>query len=481
MQSVRLTQASNVDEWRTHARRLLAAGIAPESVTWTSGDDCGLFDTIEPQIGDPSGATTQRVPRDFLLLAEAVLAHSDPQRFALAYRLLWRLTHGEPQLLKLITDDDTARARTMEKSVRRDTHKMKAFVRFREVPVTKGTSVFIAWFEPEHFIVDRVAPFFMRRFAGMHWSILTPYRSVHWDGEQLVFAPGAYKSDAPAEDALEDLWRTYYANIFNPARLKVQAMKSEMPVKYWKNLPEARLIPGLIREAMPRAQEMVQKNPTTPRKRMADAARPQAVPEAIQQAGSLEEVQALARECRRCDLWKPATQTVFGEGPQRARIMFIGEQPGDQEDLAGKPFVGPAGKLLDRALAEAGVDRSEIYVTNTVKHFKFEPRGKMRLHKRADSREQAACRPWLDAELDKVQPQIVVCLGAMAAQAMFGSGFGLLKERGQWRTLANGTRAFATVHPSYLLRLPDEDARRRGFADFVQDLKLLNSDSRMDL
>ena len=178
-----------------------------------------------------------------------------------------------------------------------------------------------------------------------------------------------------------------------------------------------------------------------------------------------------AASCTLCPLYRNATQTVFGEGAARARIMLVGEQPGDQEDLAGKPFVGPAGKLLDRALAAAGLSRETMYVTNTVKHFKFEPRGKVRLHKRADAAEQRACRPWLDGEIARIRPRLIVCLGSMAAGAMLGSGFRLLKERGTWHDREDGGRVIATVHPSYLLRLPDAEAREQGFDDFVADLR----------
>lgn len=330
-------------------------------------------------------------------------------------------------------------------------------------------SVYVAWFEPEHDIVARVAPFFVRRFTGMHWSLLTPSRSAHWDGATLVVGPGAERADAPSEDALEDLWRTYYASIFNPARLKVDAMRREMPVKYWKNLPEARLIPELVRDALPRMQAMVDKQPTVPRKKVTPLQKAAAAaPE-----GSIAALRKQARDCRACDLWKPATQTVFGAGPSDARIVVIGEQPGDQEDLSGKPFVGPAGKLFDRALEAAGIDRGQLYVTNAVKHFKFEPRGKVRLHKRANAVEQAACRPWLAAEIDRIAPDGIVCMGAMAAQAVFGSSFRLMAQRGEWLTLPDGRKALATVHPSYLLRLPDHEAREAGFADFVRDLKLI--------
>jgi DNA polymerase len=180
-----------------------------------------------------------------------------------------------------------------------------------------------------------------------------------------------------------------------------------------------------------------------------------------------------ARRCRACPLWKDATQTVFGEGPERARIMVIGEQPGAREDESGHPFVGPAGQLFDRALAEAGIARERLYVTNTVKHFKFEPRGKLRLHQRANAAEQAACRRWLDAELASVRPTRVLCLGAMAAHAILGRGFRLLRERGRWREISAGMHAIATVHPSYLLRMRDAADRDAAWKRFVADLSRL--------
>jgi DNA polymerase len=201
--------------------------------------------------------------------------------------------------------------------------------------------------------------------------------------------------------------------------------------------------------------------------------RPRAVPEGSAPApvdDSLDALREAAAGCRRCDLWRSATQTVFGEGPERARILVIGEQPGDQEDLSGRPFVGPAGKLFDRALAEIGVDRGALYVTNAVKHFRFEPRGKKRLHRRPEPGQQKACRVWLEGELERVRPDTIVCLGAIAANAILGSRFGLMKQRGQWQALPNGMRVLATVHPSYVLRQRDSESRHAAYADFVRDL-----------
>lgn len=185
---------------------------------------------------------------------------------------------------------------------------------------------------------------------------------------------------------------------------------------------------------------------------------------------TLASLRAAAAGCRGCDLWARGTQTVFGEGARRARVMLVGEQPGHEEDLAGRPFVGPAGQLLGRALEGAGVARADAYVTNVVKHFKWEPRGKRRIHAKPSAREVAACLPWLEAELEVVQPQVLVCLGATAAQALLGRDFRVSTRRGQWVASRWAPRVLATVHPSSILRAPDDDARRVGMERFVADL-----------
>ena len=186
---------------------------------------------------------------------------------------------------------------------------------------------------------------------------------------------------------------------------------------------------------------------------------------------SLAAVRETAAHCTACHLYKRGTQTVFGEGPKRAAMMLVGEQPGDHEDVAGKPFVGPAGKIMDRALEDAGIDRLQVYVTNAVKHFKWEPRGKRRIHQKPKSREIAACRPWLEAELRIVRPNLVVAMGATAAQAIFGPGFRVTRERGKVLSSKLAPRVLATVHPSSLLRQPDEKSREREYKHFVADLR----------
>ena len=465
-----ITFAPRFEDWQRVARVALQQGITPDDVVWQElAADQPTLDMFEEAAAgaEPPTPSAFRVSRAFLDLARAVALNREPKRWALLYRILWRLTHGEPKLLEISVDPDVALAFQLQKSVRHDIHKMRAFVRFREV-AREGGNWFVAWFEPEHHIVEQNAQFFVDRFASMRWSILTPDRCAHWDLTRLTFTAGVEKSQAPRDENVEALWLTYYSSIFNPARVKVHAMQSEMPKKYWRNLPEAVVIPSLLQEAPKRVEAMARKSAAK-----ADTAdelewHPAPVPATT----SLSDVAAASRACTACHLYRRGTQTVFGEGPKRATLMLLGEQPGDQEDLAGKPFVGPAGKLLDRALEEAGINRDEVYVTNTVKHFKWEPRGKRRIHQKPNSREIAACRPWMEAELRLVKPKLLVCLGSTAAQAIFGPAFRVTRQRGVVLESELAPKVVATVHPSSLLRQPDEESRAREYALFVADLRV---------
>ena len=454
--------------WRDAARRLAIAAVPPEDVVWSvrAPDDLFADESDEPATPGPAG--TFNVPRSLVELAQTVIQAKDPARFALLYRLLWRAHGGERHVLEQVTDPEVQRAQRLAQAVRRDTHKMRAFVRFREVGEPEGTR-YVAWFEPEHYILEANAAFFVRRFATMVWSILTPYRSAHWNGEALSFTAGAARSDIPDDDRLEAYWRAYFSSIFNPARLKISAMTSEMPRKYWRNLPEAAVIPELIRGAAARVATMVETPVISPPK----AARAPTPPPTLDHLPDtpLRQAAVQAAECRACKLWEPATQTVFGEGPADARLMFVGEQPGDQEDLAGRPFVGPAGQIFNAALAEAGIDRTTAYVTNAVKHFKFEPRGKRRIHAKPDADDIQACKFWLDLERREVKPAITVLLGASAARAVLGRAVTISRERSRPIPLDGNSQALVTVHPSYLLRLPDEESKRREYAAFVADLR----------
>ena len=417
------------------------------------GESEDLFGDGEPVA--PAGAPAFSVPKAFLGLAELAICHSDPQRFALLYALLTRVL-ANPKAMEDGADPLLQHLERMAKEVRRDAHKMHAFVRFREVAEPDGGTRMVAWFEPEHHIVRREAGFFVRRFNTMRWSILTPDLSIHWDGEALAEGPGATRADAPHGDPVEETWKTYYASIFNPARQKVGAMTKEMPKKYWKNMPETALVGELIAGAQAREAKMVEAS----RDQVGGNVR-----------GAWEAVRDEAMGCTRCDLYRCGTQTVFGEGPLDARIMFVGEQPGDQEDLAGKPFVGPAGQLLDRALGEAGVDRSAAYVTNAVKHFKFEARGKRRIHSKPNGPEIDACRWWIEQERVLIRPPITVALGATAARSLFGKAVTIGSMRGRAHTVPDGGEAWVTVHPSFLLRVRDN--REEEYARFVADLRMI--------
>ncbi|MCP5544156.1 MAG: UdgX family uracil-DNA binding protein [Akkermansiaceae bacterium] len=462
--------------WRGTARRLLAEGLKPEEILWER--ESGLFS----ETGTPSPdhqvprSSELTVPKSFLDLARNVACHRDDSRWALLYQILWRLTHGEPDLLEIASDPDVCRARGMAKNVSREIHKMHAFVRFRKAGENHdGRERFTAWFEPEHHIVEAAAPFFRKRFANMDWSILTPKGCAFWNGEELVFTEGVDRDPFENTDQLEEAWRTYYSSIFNPARLKTKAMQAEMPKRYWKNLPEAGLIDSLVRDSRHRLDRMVETTGQTPK-----PARPvrylEELREASRDPGAAPfDLTNFARHldaCRRCSLWERATCAVPGEGPADARIMIVGEQPGDREDLEGRPFVGPAGKLLDRALAEAGVDRSHAYLTNAVKHFKWTPRGKHRLHQKPDVGEIEACKTWLLRELDIVAPRVLILLGATAARSSLGPGVSVTRDRGRIDAPQLAERVILTVHPSHLLRLPEKAKAAAEYRRFVADLAL---------
>ena len=462
-----ITFAPTFSGWQRAARGALREQRPPEDIIWQElNSEQPLLDIGEEAEAAISPPSRVKVPKSFVELASRVVCHSDPERWSQLYRVLWRITHGEHHLMQIMVDPDLHRLRQMEKAIRHDVHKMRAFVRFRTV-THEGATWYVAWFEPNHHIVEYNAPFFVDRFANMCWSILTPDRCAHWDEKSLSFTAGVTRAEAPTEDLAEKLWIKYYSGIFNPARVKTHAMQAEMPKKYWKNLPEAAVIPALLREAPTRVNSMMAKS----RAKKVDLEGYPAAP--VPDTTELDLVREAAMGCQACPLYRNATQTIFGEGSARAKLVLLGEQPGDSEDLAGHPFIGPAGQLLDRALAEAGIDRSQAYVTNSVKHFKWEPSGKRRIHKKPSSREVAACRPWLEAELRLIAPQVLICLGSTAAQTVLGNEVRVLRDRGQFLLSEFSKQTFITVHPSSLLRAPDEETRARDYAQFVHDLRLV--------
>ena len=468
MKVVRLSDEVDFRGFRSAARGAIARGVRPEDVRFLAGADADdLLSAPEEAAPADAGASPLSVPKRYLELADLVCRHRDPARYDLLYAALFRLRDNR-SFLEIASDPLVRRLEGMERAVRRDRHKMTAFVRFREIEAPDG-SRFVAWFEPQHFIEELTASFFVDRFASMRFAILTPRASILWDGE-LRFGPGARAEDAPPLDGFADAWSVYYRSIFNPARLMKRAMLREMPKRYWANLPETRQIPAMAGAAHKRAATMVAAEPAPIQPRAQRIANRFAESRLVAPPSDAQE--ALRREakaCRSCPLANSATQVVFGEGPIEARAVFVGEQPGDQEDLKGRPFVGPAGALLRSALREAGFAESECYLTNAVKHFKFTPRGKVRIHKTPGADEIDICRSWLDRELALVASPLIVTLGASALRAVMGPAAKLKEMRGQ--TFAVGGRTvLPTIHPAYLLRLPDPDLKDAETKAFAADL-----------
>jgi DNA polymerase len=464
MPTIDLPRLHTAQAWRDAARTLLARGTPPEDVLWThaSPAQSDLFAAPE---APPRAAGQITVPKGFVALADSVCWHADPERFARLYAFLWRL-RDRPSLMQDRGDADLARLRGMEKNVHRCAHKMKAFVRFRDLQTDTNRRRFAAWFEPTHHTVEPTAPFFTRRFADMDWVIATPDVTARFETGTLSFEAGAPRPDLP-EDAAEELWGTYFRNIFNPARVKVHAMTSEMPRKYWKNMPETRHIPDLLATAERRAREMAEAAPSLPPVR-AGRILDRLHAERNFTPVTLDELRARA-EAESRDSRPGYGRIVLGEGPMPASLMIVGEQPGDEEDRAGRPFVGPAGQLFDREAGAAGLDRSTAYVTNAVKRFKYTMRGKRRIHQAPDRGDVEHAKWWIRQEIALVKPQLILAMGATAAETLTGQRAGILSRRGTIEETEFGP-VLLTVHPSYLLRLPDRDARAHGTEAFRGDL-----------
>ncbi|KAA6120967.1 UdgX family uracil-DNA binding protein [Cupriavidus cauae] len=492
--------------WRAQALRALAAGWPPETVTWTergsaasggteqlmllgpgaapvSGDDAPVPGDNAPVSGDNARAAGDnapvsgddavpaarpdttgaapdvRVSKALAALLQDAARYRSPQRWAFLYRVLWRWCQGD-RAVASAADEDGARLHAMAKAVRRAHHDMIAYVRFHRRG-GDGMPEYLAWYEPEHDVLADAADHFARRMGGASWWIGTPQGAALWDGHALQFSGtpadalatadiAALRAGAAADD-IEPLWLAYYRSIFNPARLNEAALEQHMPVRFWKGLPEGRLIPAMIADARNGARRVAQAGAVGTMK-----GKPVAVD--AQDAQPLRPAPSSLDQCRRCELWRHATQAVPGHGPETARIMLVGEQPGDQEDLAGRAFVGPAGKVLDEAMRRAGVPPDSVYVTNAVKHFKWIPRGKRRLHKTPGQREVEACAHWLDEERARVRPAVIVTLGATALAAILGQKASLRDYLNRPVRLGDAW-VVATWHPSYALRVDDAGKR----------------------
>ncbi|MET0547043.1 MAG: UdgX family uracil-DNA binding protein [Caulobacterales bacterium] len=458
MRCIALKPGADLAGFRAAARMLLQAQCVPGDIAWTTTAAPDLFDTAAALGGAPV-----LLPRAVAELIDSIILHSDAEKYALLYALLWRINHGERHVLEVKSDPLVHRLERMAKKVRTDIYKMHAFLRFRRAG-NETPERFAAWWEPEHFILEAAAPFFVDRFPSFRWTIFTPIGSLLWNRETLTLGPPGRRQDAPEHDEFESGWKDYFESTFNPARVNERAMLAQMPKKYWRNMPETRSIPGMIQIAASRVDAMIEKEAAMPVKRNPQKAVDQMFD---QDPDSLEDLNRIITASD--PMVSGGTKAVLGEGLIHPDIAFVGEQPGDQEDLAGRPFVGPAGQLLNRAMEAAGFERSQVYVTNAVKHFKFEQRGKRRLHKTPTTSEVKHYRWWLEKELELVQPKLVVALGATATLALAGKALPINANRG---AATFGDQAgYITVHPSYMLRLQEDDSRQDAFDAFVADLK----------
>jgi len=429
MRRIVLKSETDWEGWRQAARALVLAGIEPDALTWAVGGE------PEPLPGVTGGF---HVPRALVSLASQAIQARDAERFGLLYSLVWRANAGE-KLLEDDSDPDLSLVRRMALAVRADAHRMRTNMRFLPVPEDDGTR-FLGWFEPAHFVLPANAQLIVRRFPDLKLSIVTPDGAAHWDGTALLFGSGL--RHAEDDEALQAWWERHRDMLLEQATEDF-------------SVPEAEAV-----DEVPRPPDRPALGPVILR-----AGRDPALLRSAKEASG----------CRRCPLYEPATQVVFGEGPSDAPVMFVGEQPGDQEDTIGRPFVGPAGQMMDRAMEEAGIDRRAVYVTNAVKHFKFTPRGKRRIHQTPEVPEIQACRFWLDVERAHVRPRLLVAMGGSAARSVLGRAVTIGRERGRPIQMPDGQTVFVTVHPSFLLRVPDAAAKAREYDAFVRDLKAIRA------
>lgn len=449
------------DDFRQKARSLARERVHPREVTWREpkgeGPTLSMFSSAD--FTDASFAKSEnrahelqadvRVTPEFMRLAEAVAHSSAPGKWDLLYRLLWRLTFENKRLLEIMTDDDVKEALDIQKKIKREIHKIHAFVRFERVddPEEPAGERYLAWIKTDHPCLKLAAPFFQRRFGDRSFSIFTPFESAHWNRKDLTFDSGVASAPHRGE-SMDDLWKSYYKSSYNPARINISMMKKELPVRYWNALPEAEII-----------RDLIQQTPELLRK-MAKNQNVRAEPPNTNDLGTLAKA---LKSCQACPLFESATHAVMGEGPAQARVMIIGEQPGDHEDLAGRPFVGPAGQLLDRVMNGIGLLRENVYVTNAVKHFKWKPvaGSKERLHQRASGSEMHACKPWLEREVEALRPDVIVCLGATAAQTIFGRVVKISDFKDQViKDNPYAPTVLVSYHPSAILRAVDKKEAR---------------------
>lgn len=494
-----IVEVKTYETWRNAARAFVARRVEPDQVQWLDrSGECQLLlgieagvavDGIQPQPDDRRRQTGRvsrcvppprceqviRVPKQFTELARLVACHRDGQRWDLLYRVLWRLTHGERSLLHAAADRDVRSLAQWASEVRADLESMKKGIRFQ--PIGDGPrGRYLAWYQPAHRTLELLVPFLRRRFGIMQWSVFTPDASVQWDGEQLTWGAGAIRppdcSPTNANQSIQSWWSQVGSSLVTghgehqliDATVRGTDMGEPMSNALGRNRLAAMRLPGATREAARRP----------PHGTIISHSAEDYLPDNIADLAALGRA---AFHCAGCSLCEGATQTVFGHGPASARLVMVGQQPDGVEDRCGRPFTGPAGRLLDEVLEEAGIDRSQVYLTNVVKHFKRAAQGARRWGAKPTAREVAACFPWLEAELSAIKPEVLVCLGATASSALLGPGHRVVREHGQVFSTPWAPRTIVTWHPLAILRAiaggHGDDLRRQFAADLQKVAELL--------
>ncbi|RKT21092.1 DNA polymerase [Paraburkholderia sp. RAU2J] len=485
--------------WRRAARELLRQGIEPGSIEWVevegemageveseAGRDARLpgvasradaascvesagstrqttADTAAPDgLTTAPALTAPAIPRDLLAQLQTASCFRGPDRWSLLYRVLWRWTRGERHVVDP-ADPDGAQLALRVQSIEHETEELLSFTRFRRRDPSMGLPEFVGWYEPQHDLLKRAAARFARPMGDSTWMLATPHGAVFWNGMLLRIDRSAMEESQPAAHAVppdvmageaatseptEALWLAYYASVVN-------ALPTPARLSYWRAPPAGPPLPAHLARVRSRlgAQATAVTVPETPPLEYSALTPP------------LRETVGPLAACRRCALWRNAKQPVAGAGPAHATIMAVGEQPGEHENQHGEPFTGPAGQLLDAVLARAGLDRTALYLTYAVKHYKWETFDQQRVHRTPERREVEACQHWLEQELTRVAPRVIVTLGATALKALTGAHVNLSEYVGQ--TIAHRGRLIVpTWHPAYALRTADTRLR----ADIVENI-----------
>lgn len=439
------------DDWRIKARELLATNIHPDQIHWKTEECQFIFGEI---FGNRNTTSDIKISRDFIEMAYIASCFRDDDIWSLLYRIAWRIIYEDKNLLKVEVDIDVANLNSKIRLVNRDVHKMKAFVRFKELKSNIEETIYVAWHRPDHRITRLAAPFFKDRFNGMKWVIMTEDETIYWDKKNIEFHPGVKNIELPQDDK-EDLWKTYYSSIFNPARIKVSMMKKELPVRHWKTLPEAELITSLLDDAPSRLKTFYDGQNSPAQEKEFD---------------NLKELNEAVKKCQACGICDNSNKRVFGDGPQSAQIMFVADKPEFENNILNS-FFSRSGKFFNQSLFEIGIDPKKIYLSYAIKGFREIENSTLRQKQSLSSSEIAACRPWIQNEIKLVKPQILVCFGRSAAQSVLGKMVKLEDIRGQWIETALCKQTI--ILPDPRTALIDEDLASDFFLRFKKELDMI--------